>query len=62
MNVILNFVCIPLLGAAGAALASLITQIFTSIVLPCLFKEMRPNAKLIVEAILLKEVFPKKEL
>lgn len=59
INVILNCLFIPLMGAAGAALASLITQIFTSIILPSFFKEMRLNAKLMLEAILLKDVFKK---
>lgn len=61
LNVVLNFLFIPLMGAPGAALASLITQIFTSIGLPYCFKGMRPNAKLMVDAILLRGVFSKKE-
>jgi Na+-driven multidrug efflux pump len=61
INVALNCLFIPIMGAAGAAVASLITQVFTSIILPLFFKEMRPNARLILEAILLKDVF-KKEL
>ncbi len=60
LNVVLNVVMIPVWGAAGAALASLITQIFTSIILPFFIKDMRPNAILILEAIFLKEVFDKK--
>ena len=44
-------------GAPGAALASLITQIFTSIILPYCIKDLRPNAKLMIEAIILKDVF-----
>ena len=56
MNVALNALMIPLLGAVGAALASLITQIFTSLVLPLCFKPMRPNAKLMIDAILLKNI------
>lgn len=59
MNVILNFWFIPIMGAVGAAMASLITQIFTSLILPLFFKEMRFNAKLMLEAILLKKVFKK---
>lgn len=59
MNVILNFVFIPIMGAAGAALASLITQIFTSIILPLFFKEMRFNTRLMIEAVLLRKVFKK---
>ena len=57
MNIIVNALLIPTMGAVGAALASLITQVFTSIVLPMLFKEMRPNAKLMIEAIMLRGVF-----
>ena len=56
INVILNFMFIPLLGAAGAALASLISQMFTSIILPYFIKELRPNAKLMLEAIFLKGI------
>lgn len=59
INVILNYLFIPMMGAAGAAVASLITQIFTSIIIPSFFKEMRSNTKLMVEAILLKDVFTK---
>lgn len=56
MNVAMNLALIPLWGASGAALASLITQIFTSVVLPSFFKEMRPNVKLMIEAICLKKI------
>lgn len=59
LNVILNCLFIPIMGAAGAALASLITQVFTSMILPLFIKEMRFNARLMVEAILLKDVFKK---
>ena len=44
-------------GIAGAAFASLVTQIFTSIILPYCVKPLRPNAKLMLEAIVLKGVF-----
>ncbi|MBE6678507.1 MAG: flippase [Ruminococcaceae bacterium] len=57
VNVLLNLLFIPYMGASGAALASLITQISTSILLPMCFKEMRPNAKLMIDAILLRGVF-----
>ena len=56
INVGLNLVFIPLMGASGAALASLITQVFTSIILPLCFRGMRPNAKLMLEAILLRGI------
>jgi len=57
MNVVLNAVLIPHMGAVGAALASLVTQISTSIVLPMFFREMRPNAKLMIDAICFRDVF-----
>lgn len=57
LNVVLNFVFIPMWGAVGAAFASLVTQIFTSILLPYCIKAIRPNAKLMLEAIMLKGVF-----
>lgn len=57
MNVLLNLLLIPHMGAVGAALASLITQILTTIVLPMFFREMRPNAKLMIDAICFRDVF-----
>lgn len=57
INIILNLLLIPQFGAAGAAFASLITQIFTSLILPALFKGMRPNTMLMLEAIFLRGVF-----
>lgn len=57
INIGINYLLIPRWGASGAAMASLITQMCTSIVLPMFFKELRPNAKLMLEAILLKNVF-----
>lgn len=59
MNVILNFIMIPFWGAAGAASASLITQIFTSIVLPLFIKGMKRNSILMLQAMVLYDVFGK---
>lgn len=56
INVFLNIYFIPALGVVGAATASLVTQILTSIIIPCFIKELRPNVKLIIEAICLKGV------
>lgn len=56
-NVVLNAIMIPLWGASGAALASLLTQISTILLFPALIRDLRPNAKLMVDAILLKDVF-----
>ncbi len=57
INVILNAVLIPHMGASGAALASLLTQMSTIVFFPVLLKALRPNVKLMIEAIRLKDVF-----
>lgn len=56
LNVVLNYIMIPIWGTSGAAVASLITQIFTSLVLPSLWKDMRPNVKLMLDAFRLKGI------
>ncbi len=61
LNVIINSILIPSFGAAGAAMASLITQICTSIVLPFLIKPIRENALMMIDAIMLKGLYWKKE-
>lgn len=58
INVALNYFLIPPLGATGAAVASLVTQVCTSVLLPMCIKDLRPNARLMLEAIILKDVFP----
>lgn len=56
-NILLNVIMIPLWGATGAALASLLTQISTILLFPALIKSLQPNVKLMIDAILLKDVF-----
>lgn len=56
MNVVLNYFMIPIWGSQGAAIASLITQICTAIILPAFIKDLRPNTKLMIEALLLKGI------
>ena len=60
-NVILNFIFIPVFKASGAALASLIAQVITTMVVPFFIKDLRPNAKLMLEAMLLKNILPKRK-
>lgn len=61
-NIVMNILLIPMWGPSGAALASLVTQILTSIVLPLCIRDLRPNAKLMLEAIMLKKLIqPSKE-
>lgn len=42
-NVVLNFIFIPIYGIEGAALASLLTQIFTNVILGFIFQSIRRN-------------------
>lgn len=56
INIILNYFMIPVWGASGAAAASLITQIMTSMILPFFIRDMRPNVKLMADAFLLKGI------
>ena len=56
INVFLNFSLIPILGASGAALASLLTQVFTSIIIPYFIRDMRPNVKMMIDAFLLHNI------
>lgn len=57
VNVLLNLLLIPQLGAVGAAIASLITQMITTVGLPLCIPALRENAKLMLEAICLRKVF-----
>lgn len=50
-NVLLNAITIPILGAAGAAAASLLTQIFTNFVLGFIIKPIRENNKLLLKGL-----------
>ena len=61
LNVVLNLALIPLWGASGAAAASLITQASTTILLPALIRPLRPNTKLMLDAVLLRGVLPEKQ-
>ena len=56
-NVVVNGILIPVLGVSGAALASVVTQVSTILIFPLFIKDMRPNVKLMWEAIRLKGVF-----
>ena len=57
LNIGMNFVFIPILGAEGAAIATFLTQLFTCIIIPSFFKELRPNVKLMIDAITLRGIF-----
>lgn len=50
-NVVLNSVLIPLFGISGAALASLLTQFFTNVVVGYLIRPITPNNRLMLEGL-----------
>lgn len=55
-NVCLNYIFIPKWGATGAAFASLVTQIMTTMIIPLLIKSIRRNSILIMEGICLRNI------
>lgn len=52
VNLALNFMLIPLWGINGAAFATLVTQIVTSLVAPILYKNTRIHTKYVMDAFL----------
>lgn len=50
LNIVLNAIMIPFLGAIGAALASLITQVFANFILGFIWKPLISNNQLILKA------------
>lgn len=50
LNVILNYFFISNIGMTGAALATLFTQLCTTLAVPLLFKETRPFVKIYIES------------
>lgn len=59
-NVVLNLILIPPLGSAGAAVASLIAEVITTIVVPFVIKDLRENSILMLESIVLKDITKRK--
>lgn len=59
INVLLNILLIPKFGVNGASFATVITQISTIFFFPALIKDLRPNIKLLIDAIKLKDLFEK---
>lgn len=55
-NIVLNLILIPVWGTTGAAIASLITQIITTMVVPLFIKPLRKNTQLMIEGIMLKNI------
>lgn len=51
VNIALNFALIPIMGINGAALASLITQVFTNIIMNVIVWPLRHNNKLVLQGL-----------
>ena len=51
MNVVLNFALIPFMGIMGAALASILSQFFTNVVMGYILRPFRPNNALMVKSL-----------
>ena len=56
-NVILNAILIPIYGVNGAAAASLITQIFTNVIMGWILRPIRPSNRLMFQSLNLKFIF-----
>lgn len=56
VNILLNFFLIPIFGTNGAAIASLITQFFTNIIMGIVIKDLRENNKLLINSLNPKHV------
>ena len=54
VNLILNRTLIPAFGIEGASIATLVTQIVTSMIAPMFFKETRIHTKYVLEAFVCK--------
>ena len=50
VNIVLNFILIPILGIEGAAVSTLLTQVSTSIIAPLAFKGTREHTKIVINA------------
>lgn len=63
LNIVLNLLLIPVYNIMGAAIASLITQIFTNVIIGFIIKPIRKNNNLMIKALdirILKNIFLKK--
>ena len=61
VNIALNYILISRIGIIGAALAAVLTQLLTNFVFLFVMKETRENAKLILDAILLRGIWDRQE-
>ena len=57
INILLNALLIPLCGAIGAAVASVISQFFTNVIIGYILPPLRKNNKLMLESLNPKLIF-----
>ncbi|WP_213525962.1 flippase [Paenibacillus sp. J31TS4] len=57
VNLLMNFLTIPIWGINGAAFSTLIAQVIVQLIAPLFFKEMRISVKHLIEALLLYDNF-----
>jgi PST family polysaccharide transporter len=55
LNIILNFILIPLYGAIGAVISILITQIYSTLISSFIYKPLRQSGVIALKAIILKK-------
>lgn len=56
LNVVFNYILIPIWGASGAAVATLVTELLSSFLIVGIVKETRPLFRIMVDAFLLKGI------
>ena len=55
LNIILNYILIPIYGIAGAAVATVITEVFVNYIITFFIKPIKHNNKLITKALNINE-------
>ena len=50
-NVGLNMMLIPMAGINGAAIASLVTQVLTNVIMGFIIKPIRPNNEIVIDSL-----------
>ncbi|MCI2085565.1 flippase [Atopobiaceae bacterium HCP3S3_D6] len=58
VNIALNLALIPALGTVGAAIASLVAEVSSTLVAPAFVPSLRESAMLMLDGILLRDVLP----
>lgn len=60
-SLVLNLVLIPKFNIVGAAAVTLLTEIFTSLIAPLLFKEMRIHTSIVLQSVDIRYIIGKKD-